>query len=99
MQENPPKFDLGAWCQVHFLNMRALEEVRKARLDLRPFLEDAKISSSRVSITDMTAVRKALAISFCTHTAINRTRDEYRTVPENTPGLLSPLSSLVGSWI
>ncbi|KAH6972542.1 hypothetical protein BKA56DRAFT_677492 [Ilyonectria sp. MPI-CAGE-AT-0026] len=47
-------------------------------------------------------VRKALAIAFCTHAAINRTGDEYLTVHENTPALLSPHSSLVGDryeWI
>lgn len=103
MQEDLPRFDLGAWCSSYALNMRALEEVRIARRDLGPFLaQDATIIPTRVSITDMIAVRKALAIAFCTHTAICRAGDEYRTVHENTPGLLSPLSSLVGAgyeWI
>jgi hypothetical protein len=47
----------------------------------------------------MTSVQKALAIAFCTQAALNRTGDVYRTVHENTPGLLSTLSSLVdGSY-
>ncbi|KAH7010035.1 hypothetical protein EDB80DRAFT_868555 [Ilyonectria destructans] len=103
LQENGPKFNLGEWCLEHFLDMRALEEVRKTRQGIGRFLQDvAHIEPTRVSITDMTTVRKALAIAFCTHAAINRTGDEYRTVHEKTPALLSPLSSLVGEryeWI
>ncbi|KAK7418465.1 hypothetical protein QQX98_003957 [Neonectria punicea] len=102
-QENGPNFDLGDWCSEHGLNMRALEEVRKARLGLTPFLRDvAKIAPTRASITDMTSVRKALAIAFCTHAALHHTGDVYRTVHENTPALLSPGSSLVNAcyeWV
>ncbi|KZL66600.1 pre-mRNA splicing factor ATP-dependent RNA helicase PRP43 [Colletotrichum tofieldiae] len=102
-QVNGPKFDLGIWCTDHFLNMQALEQVRIARLELGHFLANvAKIPPTRTSIVDMTSVRKALAIAFHTHSAIHRTGDEYRTVHENTPALLSPLSSLVGGnyeWI
>lgn len=101
-QENDPEFDLGDWCIDHGLNMRALEDVRNARLEITQFLEDSKIPPSRVSITDLTTVRKALAIAFCTHTALHYTGDVYRTVHENTPALLSPFSSLVGSnyeWV
>lgn len=95
-QVNGPKFDLGVWCLRQFLDMRALEEVRRARLDMGPFLQTvAKIAPTHTSIRDMTSVRKALAIAFCTHTAIHRTGDEYGTVHKNTPALLSPLSCLV----
>ncbi|KDN62326.1 putative pre-mRNA-splicing factor ATP-dependent RNA helicase prp43 [Colletotrichum sublineola] len=102
-QENPPKFDLGVWCTDHFLNMEALEQVRIARQRLSPFLSDvAKIPPTSASVMDTTSVRKALAIAFHTHSAIHHTGDEYRTVHENTPALLSPLSFLVGAnyeWI
>lgn len=50
----------------------------------------------------MVSVPKALATAFCTHTTIIHAGDVYQTVHENTPGLVLPLSSIVGSgfeWI
>ncbi|EHK17761.1 uncharacterized protein TRIVIDRAFT_226707 [Trichoderma virens Gv29-8] len=102
-QKNRPKIDLERWCTRHFLNMRALEEIDIKRGEMGASLEDTcKITPGRTSITDTTSVRKVLAIAFCTHTAIYRSGDTYRTVHENTPALLSPHSSLVGGnyeWI
>lgn len=80
---------------MHGLNIRALEEVRQTRLSMVSFLTKAKIAPSRAGVTDVTAVRKALAIAFFTHSAFNYTGDIYRTVHENTPALLSPQSSLI----
>lgn len=101
-QENGFKFDLGDWCFDNGLNIGALEEVRKARLSFGNFLNDIdkgphniKIPRTRAPAGDATRVRKALAIAFCTQTAIHRTEDVYRTIHENTSALLSPHSSLV----
>lgn len=102
-REGLPKVDLERWCIRHGLNIQALEDAEGERAELGAFLEDTcKITPSRASITDMTSVRKALAVAFCTHAAIHRSGDTYRTVHENTPALLSPHSSLVGSnyeWV
>ncbi|TQN69813.1 Pre-mRNA-splicing factor ATP-dependent RNA helicase PRP43, partial [Colletotrichum shisoi] len=98
-----PNFDLGNWCSEKGLDMRAQEEVRSARGQLVRFLRGAAMTKATcASITNTTVIRKALAIAFCTHTAVNRTGDEYRTVHENAPALLSPLSALVGGsheWV
>ncbi|KAM0514559.1 hypothetical protein ACHAPE_006855 [Trichoderma viride] len=101
-QENGPKFDLAGWCLYHGLNMRALEEVCKSRDNLEDFLrqpikylKDINILWTRAPDTDTTRVRRALAIAFCTQTAIHRTGDEYRTVHGNTSALLSSQSSLI----
>ncbi|EXU99610.1 oligonucleotide/oligosaccharide-binding (OB)-fold and helicase associated domain protein [Metarhizium robertsii] len=102
-QEGGPKFDLAEWCSRFFLNIQALEAVYLQRQELRSFMESqAKFAPTHASVQDMTCVRKALAIAFCTHTAIHHSGDVYRTVHENTSALLAPLSSLVGGdyeWI
>ncbi|KAH8122227.1 P-loop containing nucleoside triphosphate hydrolase protein [Trichoderma asperelloides] len=101
-QGNGPKFDLAGWCFDHALNIGALEEVCRARLSFGNFLNDTdkgskniKIPRTRAPATDTARVRKALAIAFCTQTAIRRTEDAYRTVHGNASALLSPHSSLV----
>lgn len=101
-QENGPKFDLAGWCFDHALNIGALEEVCRARLNFGNFLNDIdkgskniKIPRTRAPATDTARVRKALAIAFCAQTAIRRTEDAYRTVHGNASALLSPHSSLV----
>lgn len=88
--------DLDAWCLDNFLDYRALEGVRMARRALGPFLKDtAKIKPSRSSVTQET-VLKALAIAFCTRSAIyHGGSDEYRTVHGNITARLDPRSSLV----
>lgn len=100
---NVPEEILADWCMENALNRGALEEALSTRERLSRFLKStAKIRATRASVTDIISIRKALAIAFCTHTAIHRTGDAYRTVHENTPALLSPLSSLVGrnhEWI
>lgn len=96
-----PRSMLEEWCMENFLNIRALEEVCTAREMAARFLK-GKIAPSRASVMDMTSVRNALAVAFCTHTAIHYSGDVYRTVHENTDALLSPISSLVGrnhEWI
>lgn len=102
VQESGPKFDLAGWCLYHGLNMRALEQVCESRDDLESFLENLdngpnniRIPFTRAPATDATIVRKALAIAFCTQTAIRRKGDEYRTVHGNASALLSSHSSLV----
>ncbi|CAG9994486.1 unnamed protein product, partial [Clonostachys byssicola] len=94
---------LRHWCLVNFLSMEALEEVRLARQAVGSFLHtNTKLTLSCASITDETTIPKTLAIAFFTHTAIHRTGDEYRTVHENFPALLSPDSALVGAnyeWV
>lgn len=101
-QENGPKFDLAGWCLHHGLNMGALEKVHKERLGLGRWLNaihkgplDITIPRTRAPATDAMRVRKALAIAFCTQTAIRRKEDEYRTVHGNASALLSQHSSLV----
>ncbi|CAH0027487.1 unnamed protein product [Clonostachys rhizophaga] len=102
-ETNPPSFDLGEWCLENFLDMRALERARIHRLQVASFLVDeAKMAPTIVSVMDPDTVRKALAIALCTHTAIWCTGDQYRTVHENAPGLLSATSPLVDEcyeWI
>ncbi|KAM0259567.1 hypothetical protein ACHAQJ_003293 [Trichoderma viride] len=102
-EPNNSEESLVDWCMENALNMGALEEALSTRERLSRFLKfAAKIRATRASVTDMISIRKALAIAFCTHTAIHRTGDAYRTVHENTPALLSPASSLVGrnhEWI
>ncbi|PNP53779.1 hypothetical protein THARTR1_05903 [Trichoderma harzianum] len=96
-----PQSVLEEWCMEHALNMQALEEVCTAREIARRFLKD-KIAPTRASVTDMTSIRNTLAVAFCTHTAIHHSADVYRTVHEDTPALLSSVSSLVGrnhEWI
>lgn len=94
---------LEEWCMEHALNIRALEEVCTVRDIAENFLHRSrKIDADKASVMDMTSVRNALAVAFCTHTAIHHSGDVYRTVHENTPALLSPASSLVGGnhdWI
>lgn len=95
---------LRVWCKLHFLDFGGLEEARKARLRVGPFLAQvAKLAPSRASITDTAIVRKALAIAFCTRIAIyHGPGDEYRTVPENVSVRLEPRSALVNKnhpWI
>ncbi|KAL7900496.1 hypothetical protein HDV64DRAFT_244362 [Trichoderma sp. TUCIM 5745] len=108
-QEDGPDFSLDEWCLEHALNIQALEDVRNARLGLLTFLNEVnrragriRYPTTRAPVTDMTSVRKTLAIAFCTHTAIHHSGDTYRTVHENTPALLAPLSSLVDAnheWV
>jgi pre-mRNA-splicing factor ATP-dependent RNA helicase DHX15/PRP43 len=102
-EPNNSEESLVDWCMENALNMGALEEALLTRTRLSRFLKfTAKIKASWASVTDMISIRKALAIAFCTHTAIHRTGDAYRTVHENTPALLSPLSSLTGrnhEWV
>lgn len=54
-------------------------------------------------MTDTAIVRKALAVAFCTRTAIyHGPGDEYRTVPKNVSVRLEPRSALVNKslpWI
>lgn len=93
---------LADWCMENGLNIRALEEACKARDRVSIFLKERKVEASRASVMDMTSIRNALAVAFCTHTAIHYRGDVYRTVHENTSALLSPVSSLVGrnhEWI
>lgn len=77
---------------MHFLDLGALEQVRKAREALGPFLKDtAKFAPSRASMTDRSPILKTLAIAFCTQTAIyHGGLNEYETVHENVHARLSP---------
>ncbi|CAH0034432.1 unnamed protein product [Clonostachys rhizophaga] len=83
--------------------MEALEEVHLARKTVGNFLHvNTKLTPSCASISDEWRIRKTLAIAFVTYTAIHRVGDEYRTVHENFPALLSPDSALVGEnfqWV
>lgn len=94
--------DLDAWCRVRFLDHSALEEVRLARRELGPCLNMAKVEALR-SPANETTVSKALAIAFCTQTAIyHGGADEYRTVHGNVTARLDPHSSLVdrsSEWV
>lgn len=95
---------LRNWCLDHFLDQAALEEAIKTRAALGPFLKHtAQLAPTRVSTTDFTTERKALAIAFCTRTAIRYGGvDEYRTVHENVAALLEPTSALVSQdfeWV
>lgn len=99
-----PNFDIRTWCDSNHLDRAALEDVRKQREKLGPFLRHiAKLTESRSSATNTENVRKALAIAFSTQTAIyNAIDDEYRTVPENVAARIDPSSSLLGGnneWI
>ncbi|CAH0016620.1 unnamed protein product [Clonostachys rhizophaga] len=103
-QDNAPKSKLRDWCKSNFLNFDALDGIRIARDKLGPFLEGtAKLNASIASQRDAKSVPKALAIAFAHQTAIyNGGDDEYRTVPENTSGRLSPTGSLIDGnyeWI
>ena len=97
-------FSLEAWCKLHFLDYKALEEARKQRERLGPFLKNvAKFGATISSTTDKTVVLKALAEAFCTQAAIyHSSLDGYRTVHDNAPARLHPLSTVVNcnfEWI
>ena len=97
-------FDLTAWCDAHSLNHQALEEARKLREAIGPFLKGtAKLNPTRASMQGQTPVLKALAIALCTQAAIFQgSHDEYRTVHENVAARLEPHSALVNGnyeWI
>ncbi|CAG9973985.1 unnamed protein product [Clonostachys byssicola] len=99
--DEDPRSKLHDWCKYNFLDFDALEGIRNTRKRLHKFLgATAKLKPSMASQRDVTSVPKALAIAFAHHAAIyNGGDDEYRTVPENTSGRLSPTSCLVnGNW-
>lgn len=86
--------DLDQWCFDNFLSRQVLNEVLQIRRDLATFLQTTKLKPSRASISDPVSIPKTLAIAFCTQVAILRNGREYRTVPGNSCGLLSPTSVL-----
>ncbi|KAH7127456.1 pre-mRNA-splicing factor ATP-dependent RNA helicase PRP43, partial [Dactylonectria macrodidyma] len=99
-----PRVDLDAWCRQYFLDIAVLEEVRKTREAVGRFMKNAsKTPATRASGRDTESVRKALAIAFCTQTAIyDGSSDNYRTVHENVLARLAPLSVLLNGkyeWI
>lgn len=85
-QENGYNFDVGDWCFDRGLDMSFLKIVHQNPLDI-------KIPKTRAPATDTGRIRKALAIAFCTQTAIRRKDDEHCTVHDNAFALLSPHSS------
>ena len=92
-RDEGPQLDLELWCTMHFVDNLALEEARMNRQRLGPWLKNtAKISMSRVSVTDQTTVRKALARAFMTHAAIHIGGGVYRTVHENVMAVPEPWS-------
>ena len=97
-----PDFSLEGWCHVHALSSPALEDAITMRRQLNRSLAAADISGSRAEITDLTTVRKALALAFPNRVAIHHAGSAYRAVPENTGGLVLPASPLFGrtsEWI
>lgn len=89
---------LRNWCVLAHLDYAALEEVRRSRESLGPFLKKtAKLAPTRVSTEDTSTVLKALAIALCTRTAIYHGgyADEYRTVHENISTRVGSKSSVL----
>lgn len=95
---DPASVDIREWCDVHALDMEALEEVRKAREVCGRFFQfTAKLAPTRASVADLATIRKVLARAFCTQVAMHTLgNDEYVTVHENVRARLHPTSALVG---
>jgi hypothetical protein len=97
------KADLSDWCNLHYLDIRGLEEARTARDKLGPFLKkSAKLKPTRQSAANTNIVRKALAIALSHKAAIVYGADEYRTVHDNVAARPEPLSCVVdlnSEWI
>lgn len=92
-RDEGPRLDLELWCTMHFVDNLALEEARMNRQKLGPWLKNtAAINMTRVSVTDQTTVRKALARAFMTHAAIHVGGGVYRTVHENVMAVPEPWS-------
>lgn len=85
--------DLLKWCKVHFLDLEALEDARKARHKLGKTLGKL-FDKSRAPPSDKTRVRKALAIVFASQAAIvDVANGQYRTTHTGVYGNIEPLSA------
>lgn len=102
--KDAPPLDLAEWCMMFSLDMRALEDARLKRIQLRSSLIKAGFSKNitRASLGDIDLVRKAIAVTFCTQIARHYSQDRYRTMHDDVFALLEPLSCLVGhgyEWV
>ncbi|KAF4966053.1 hypothetical protein FSARC_6253 [Fusarium sarcochroum] len=101
--------DLRQWCFDAFLNIRALEEVKRIRAQVRKsfadlFKDTPKMANFESADYDIN-VRKALAWAFVHHVAFSEGgsgNDNYRVLHFNWHAGIHPDSSLVGinhKWV
>lgn len=90
------------WCVHHALNMHALKEAKQTLDNLRACLQFIGHPLTHASVTNFKPILKAIAVAFCTCSTVQTQHDVYRNVYERAPGLIHPLSSLLGQgyeWV